>query len=181
MVIEMYKNCEWLPELIKLDTEIDDEIIEILYNIFSTDIYGTTLYYKGKEVRFRREPMWKGKEEGFFHLISDKNLHGKEYYTLNIDRARRLLWGKAIIEHEPCRLQSIKKCCKGVYNWSFTYIYNKYNNERVKLLHSEYRYLVILEERADYWLFITGYYIENGYKFKELKKEYIDSLKHHKI
>ena len=65
----MYKNCEWLPELIKLDTEIDDEIIEILYNIFSTDIYGTTLYYKGKEVRFRREPMWKGKEEGFFFYV----------------------------------------------------------------------------------------------------------------
>lgn len=174
----MYKNCEWLPELIKFDTMIEDEIIEILYKIFKTNIHNRSFSYEGKEVHFRKDPLWKNKEESFFHMISDKNLHNNSYYSLNMDRARRLLWSKALILHSPCRVQSAKKCCKGVLSWHFLYNGKK---DRVKILHSEYRYLVILENRDNYWLFITGYYIENGYKHKDLIKEYKKSLLSYKL
>lgn len=178
MVKGMYKKCKWLPELLKFDTEIDDEIIEILYDIFKTNFYDCSFSYEGKKVRFRKEPIWQDKEESFFHMISNKNLPNKPYYTVNMDRAKRLLWSKALILHTPCKMQSTEKCCNGVYSWHFLHNGKK---DRVKILHSEYRYIVILENRSNYWLFITGYYIDNGYKHKDLIKEYKRSLSAYKF
>ncbi len=174
----MYKKCDWLPELLKFDTVIEEEIIEILYDIFKKNLYDCSFTYEGKEVRFRRDPLWDNKEESFFHMTSDKNLPNRSYYSLNMDRAKRILWSKALVLHSPCKTQPLKRCCKGVYSWHFMYNGKK---ERVKILHSEYRYLVILENRENYWLFITGYYIENGYRHNELIKEYKKSLISYKL
>lgn len=174
----MYKNCKWLPELLEFDTERDNEIFDILYAIFKTNIYDRSFSYEGKKVRFRKEPLWENKEESFFHIIADKNLPNKPYYTLNMNRAKRMLWCKALILHSPCSVQPVEKCCKGVYSWYFLHNGKK---ERVKILHSEYRYLVILENRDNYWLFITGYYIENGYRHRDLIKEYRQSLTRYKL
>ena len=85
----------------------------------------------------------------------------------DIDRVTRLRWGKEIIEHEPC-VQS-GKCCKGLLVWD--YFDNRLRKIRRKIFHTKVNYLVILEERKDYWLYITSYRIGDTYRRRELLKE----------
>ncbi|WP_232155310.1 hypothetical protein [Staphylococcus gallinarum] len=44
-------------------------------------------------------------------------------------------------------------------------------NKRVKLLNELDRYIIILEDRQDYYLLVTAFYIEQDYYLKGLIKE----------
>lgn len=162
----MYKGCKLLPELIKIPYPIESEEAEnMLYDLYKKNLYDADWYYKNKSVVMRDLPKHNNKEESFFHIISDKNILGSgSYYTINIERAKRMLWGKAIIENEPCPHQ----CCQGIYVWNFNYK----NRIRTKIFHPKFNYLIILEERQNYWLYITSYRINNSYRRKDLIAEY---------
>ena len=41
----------------------------------------------------------------------------------------------------------------------------------------KYNYLVIIEERKEYWIFVTGYYVSGSHNRKELTKEYHECKK----
>lgn len=161
----MYKDCKLLPELIKITYPIESEETEnMLYDLFRNNLYDVDWYYKDKIVFMREQPKYHDKEESFFHIISNKHISGSSYYTIDIERAKRMLWGKAIIENEPCPNQ----CCPGIYVWEINYGKIK----RTKLFHPKYNYLIILEERKEYWLYITSYRISNSYRRREIIAEY---------
>lgn len=164
----MYHNCEWLSKPIKIPDNIYTEDVENeLYKIFYNEIYNCEWYYKSKKVSMRRHPKYRDKEEIFFHIISGKYNPMLSDWQIDIDRVARLRWGKEIIEHEPCPQEG--KCCKGILAWEC--FNHKTNTVRTKLFHQGVNYLVILEERPDYWLYITSYRISNTYQRRELLKE----------
>lgn len=169
----MYKECEWISEPIKIPDNIyTEEVEEALYKIFRDEIYDVDWYYKGKKVNMRRHPMYREKEEIFFHIISGKNNPMIDDCQTDIDRVARLRWGKEIIEHEPCKNEGT--CCKGILFWE--YKDNNTNRTRTKLFHCKLNYLVILEERSDYWLYITSYRVSGTPRRREELKQAHDYI-----
>ncbi len=169
----MHNGCEWLSKPIKFPDNIyTEEVEEELYKVFIEEIYNCKWFYEGKKVSMRDVPFYKGKEESFFHIISGKDNPMLRDCQINIDRAARLRWGKEIIEHEPCKQSG--NCCKGLLVWDhFDSIVNK---TRRKIFHSKVNYLVILEERKNYWLYITSYRIGDTYKRRKILKEAHDCI-----
>ena len=162
----MYNGCSWLPELLKLSGSVNDEEVENeLYEIYLHELKNGNIVYRGKPVKFRSNPPLYGKEEGFFHIIA--GFRGK---PVKEDRARRLVWGKYILANEPCSKYEIDKCCEGLWIWKSDH--NDAGTYRISIFHPKVSYLVILEERKDYWLYITSYRIDSSKKKRELKLEY---------
>lgn len=166
----MNSDCQWLPKRILLpnnDYSKYKEYEDYLYGIFLSEIYGKIDDYKGKKVTMRRTPEIYERYESFYHIICDKI--DKDSWYPNLERASRLTWGKAIIQHNPCLESSCN--CSGLLSW------DKIEGSRSihKILFKDKKYLVILEERAEYWLYITSYYIEDSYRLRKLTKEYHDN------
>lgn len=167
----MSEKCKWLPKRILLPN--DDwtnypQYEEDLYNIYLSEIYNKIGYYKGKYVQMRRQPERNSKHESFYHIICDKTKDKDNIWYPNIERASRLTWGKAIIQHDPCHDSSCN--CSGLLSWDI----EESQRHIHKILFKEAKYLVILEERDDYWLYITSYYIDNSHRLRGLTKEYHD-------
>ncbi len=159
----MYKECAILSEPIKFPNNIYTQHMEdILYNIFKTELYNSSFSYESKPVQYRREPLYHGKEESFFHIISGKNNPMIHEYQQDIQRAARIRWGKEIILNAPCSNLSCNDNC--ILIWK--------SNKRTKLFHKKYNYLVILEEREKYWLYVTSYRIGNSERKRDLIREY---------
>ena len=161
----MYNGCIWLPEPLQLKKLLNDDLEEFLYKFFINELLNGNIVYKDKPVRFRSNPKIYGKEEGFFHIIS-----GYRCKPIIEDRARRLLWGKYIINNIPCSKVNIDKCCEGIWVWKSDK--NDAKTERINIYHPKVNYLVVLEERDQYWLYITSYRIDGSNKRSELKLEY---------
>ena len=164
----MSVKCKWLPERILLPNNDFGKYKEYenhLYDVFLSDIFNKVGCYKGKRVSMRKTPETFNRHESFYHIICDKR--GDIWYP-NFERASRILWGKAIIEHNPCE----ENCCdcSGLLSWD-----KKEGNRNIhKILFKDKKYLVILEERQNYWIYITSYYIEDSYRLRKISKEYYE-------
>lgn len=162
----MYNGCSWLSEPLKLKGSVDDDdVIEELYKLYTAELRDSVFTFKGKVVKYRSNPPIKGKDEGFYHIIS-----GYRGDPVIEERAKRLLWGKEILLHTPCPAIELEKCCEGLWVWKTDK--NECSTERVHIFHPKVNYLVILEERPDYWVYITSYRIGDTHKRRELKLEY---------
>lgn len=169
----MSVNCKWLPKRIMLpndDWSEYSEYEERLYEIFISEIYKKIGKYKGKIVKMRRQPEWNNKHESFYHIICDKTKDKENKWYPNIERASRLTWGKAIIQHNPCNETSCN--CSGLLSWDMI---DEGKRHIHKILFKDKKYTVILEERPNYWLYITSYYIDDSYRLRKLTKEYHDT------
>ena len=169
-------KCKWLPEIIKCeDFSKWNDYLDELYEIFKKDFIEDRIMFEGKYVNFRKAPMDGKYEHTFIHLT-----HKDEYHSSNDPndripdprRSERIGWNRAIIEHYPCN-ESCKNCDKILY---FEEQYKK--NIKAYFLFKDVRFLVIMEKREKYNLFITGYYIEydnamNKYlrKYEQYKKQ----------
>ena len=161
----MYNNCNWLSEPLSVTDPINDDDVEKLYRMYISELRDSEYTFRGKVVRYRSNPPYAGKDEGFFHIIA-----GYSCKPIDLIRARRLLWGKEIILNEKCGYLDIEKCCEGIWVWKSDK--NESGKERVYLFHPKVNYIVILEEKSDHWLYITSYKITGTNKRSELKLEY---------
>lgn len=162
----MYNGCGWLPEPIKMSGfNYDDEALEKLYQMYISELRDCKFTFREKEVKFRSNPPIEGKEEGFFHIIS-----GYRGRPVDDERAKRMLWGKEILLHTPCPTFDIEQCCEGIWVWKSNN--NQLKKERVHIFHPKVNYLVIIEERQNYWSYVTSYRVGNSQKRREFKLEY---------
>ena len=144
----MSSNSNWLPELITFNgnwSEYEDK----LYAIFSQHFLNSNPYFMGKKVIPRRNPMYNGKYESYFHITCG---HTKETDERSPDlrRCERIEWPRAFIENSNC---ICKQNCSDFIIWKKRYK-NKY---RYSLLLKSEKYIVILEERANYFNLISAY------------------------
>ena len=162
----MYNGCSWLPEPLKLNGSVNDEDVENnLYELFLDNMKNGNIIYRGKLVRFRSNPKIYGKEEGFYHIIA-----GYKGKPIIEERARRLLWGKYILNNEPCQKVDIDKCCEGLWIWKSSK--NGPNKGRIHIFHPKVNYLVVIEERKEYWVYITSFRVGNTKERSEYKLDY---------
>lgn len=87
----MIKKPAWLPKTLNLDGKWED-VLERLYGIFKADFINGKPRFEGTPVWWNRaeDPDW-GYEEGFWHLISEKDKKTKERIP-DFGRAKRLPW-----------------------------------------------------------------------------------------
>ena len=90
---------EWLPPLMLLNDYAGDwkRYIEEVYSAFYADFIQSQPRFRGRWVRCRRDPIFDGKEAGFWHCTSE----GKDERnrTPDIRRCERIRWARAVIEN----------------------------------------------------------------------------------
>lgn len=158
-------KCPWLPPL-----EIYEPCCEWIqyenkiYEIFSRDFIETYPIYNNKQIKIRHYPMEFGKEEAFFHVTCQ--VYSNSNRDPDFRRCERIRWVRKFIENYTC----CNKCdlCGGIKIWEKPYK----NTCRVHFLLEEEKYMVVLEERLNYYLLITAFYIERNHTLRKKIKEY---------
>lgn len=161
----MFRDCKILPNLYSFPGW--DKYVEYenqLFEDYTKSIKNSSITYKGKPVKFKYYEPYNGRDEAFYHIICNKPISrsGEKSFEPSIERSQRLMWPKAIIENEPC----LEKCCDGIFTWEELNPHTK--RLQTVLYLKKYRYIVILEERTNIWVFITGYYVNDPGKKRSL-------------
>lgn len=89
----------WLPVLILLEAYGGDwrRFIDAVYAVFHRDFIALQPQYQGKWVRCRRDPIYDGKEAGFWHCTSEGPDEADRAPDLR--RCERIAWVRAVIEN----------------------------------------------------------------------------------
>ena len=156
------KTCENLILLEEFNGQFKN-YDEYLYNeIFLKQIINNNIYFNNKLVKLKKFPKECNREQAYFHLTTiatDKNIPWSEREP-DFRRCERLHWMRPSIETNHIELCGLP-CF--VY---YTEIY-KGNRTRIHLFNEKERYLIVLEDRNDYILLITAFYIHEDYYLKK--------------
>jgi hypothetical protein len=132
-----------------------------MYGIFLTHFHKTPLQHRGKKVVFNtnssKHPLFKGKVQGFVHLITRENKYNdKRQYDR--DRANRMHWVKPILE-----------------NWENPKVsYFEQHNKDGELQYfywlQAHSFVVILRELNPDLLLVTAYCVD-AYQVSQFRKQ----------
>ena len=163
------QDCFWLPDLIPYDGIEDWAIFEDrLYEHYLDDFVRSKPSYKSFNVNVRLHPKVGGRDQAFFHMTSEDSSMTNNLCDRNPDlrRCERIKWPRKVIENSDCNLPECS--CDGIYIWN-----KKYKNyDREHLLFLKQRYLVVLERREHFYLFVTAFYISEDHTLRKKIKEY---------
>lgn len=148
-----------LPALISLDEFEGDfhSYEEAVYLIFNQDFILSKPSYKGVELALKIYPITNGKEGTYYHITHTGS--DEQNREPDLRRMERIGYPRPIIDNsESSNLKSWRN--------------KRGNKERILILHESEQYLVVLEDRGEYILFWTAYYIEYKNKIRRLIKEH---------
>lgn len=173
----MMEAC-WIPPLEECNDYFKWDIYEdLLYEIFRKDFIVSRPSFRNKPVKIRINPWHEKREESFWHLTCRDYCHKNglpESRDPDLDRCKRIRWPRAFIEnYDKCCIPCIDDdSCKGVYIWESSHKPKKGKPKpRVKLFLEEESYLLILENRDDYYQLITAYMVTDENSIYGIKRE----------
>lgn len=153
----------WLPSLLLMadHDNIFPIYIEAVYDVFRRDFVDSQPKLNGKWVRHRRDPIYDGKEAGFWHCASTGD--NEDDRLPDMARCERIGWIRAVIENaaEP-----------EINIWE-----NKRGANTNTLLWFDEDYLVILGNRTrvrdgfQYYQLLTAYCTWEESRKKKLRRE----------
>lgn len=154
----MSETFEWLPELIKFnDSDGWEEYCEAIYAIFYRDFVVSKPAYAAKRFALKRHPEFDGKAATFWHLISQGEIEADR--TPDIRRCERIAWPKPVIE-------AINEDCVRVWK------NRRGRSERILIAVEDFSYVVILDDREEFVLLWTAYYLEYPNQRRKMEREY---------
>jgi len=155
----MSENFDWLPDLITLGAYDGDwpNYCEAIYAIFHRDFVESKPTYTGKRFALKRHPEYDGKAATFWHLISEGK--DEEERTPVMRRCERIAWPKPIIEANGDENVRIWKNRRG-------------RSERILIAVEDFSYVVILDDREDFVLLWTAYYVQYPKQRRRMEREY---------
>lgn len=151
---------EWLPPLVDFnDYSGWDDFLEAIYRIYVEDFIHNRFSIDGVPVKTRREPQSRGKDKAFWHICGEDDGQSP---TGTFARHERIRWPKAIIlNRNDVRIKMwMDDCYKG-----------SNGGLRVSIWFDD-EYLVVLEPRPGYVLFITAYCTDIPHKRRTLEKRF---------
>ena len=157
--------CEFLPKLMRLE-DYDGAVevyLEALYEQFRQDFVLARPIFNGKRLGLKRHPLIEGREATFWHLISTGSEEAERVPDLR--RCERLAWVKVMIERWPD---------EQILAWREN---RGRKGTQILLWCEQAAYLVVLEDRGDYILPWTAYYVEHEHQRKKYRKRYEEALK----
>ena len=162
-------KCKWLPDIIECSNLSEWKMYEDkLYELFVETFINNHPTFNNKPVHVKKYPLDGNKEHAFTHL---KDVNDR---LPDLRRAERITWIKPVIENYPC-LEECLNCNKIKY-WEEIYR----NKLRINLFFEDFRYFVVLEDRGNYYLIITAYYIHYDDVLEKKRKKYIQYCKQKK-
>lgn len=144
-----------------------------LYQIFCRDLKSNSLYFHGKEVHIRYQPMEFNKEEAFFHVTcQDYKKSGDR--VPDFRRCERIEWIREFIEAADSN-SGIE--FNGKQYHLKIWPEQVKNDLRYHILCEELRFIVVVAERDRYCLLITAFYFEHDHSLQKKVKKYNDFCK----
>ena len=158
----MNGDPDWLPDLLQLSDHSGkwQEYCDAVYAVFNRDFISSQPQLDGQWVRCRRDPLYDGKEAGFWHCVQQGA--DEEARISDTQRCERIAWIRAIIEHASE---------SPVERWTTT----RGSDSRCVLWFRE-EYVVILGNRTsrhgrEYKQLITAYCTDRDHTKRKLRKE----------
>lgn len=163
----MMDDICWIPNLEFFSSYSSwKEYEDVLYTIFKHDFIDSHPFFEGLRVNVKHYPKEFGKEDAFFHTTC-KDYVGEGNRDPDFRRCERIRWIRAFIENYNCD-STLCEDCDGVKVWREPYK----SKERVHILLEEERYVVILEDRTNYFLLITAFYLDYDHALDKQLKHY---------
>jgi len=143
-------------------SQVWDKDVALLYAVFEIDFKQSLPEYRGKFIIHDSRKASDGREKGFWHLVTRGGFRDFSG-TPDCDRAERLPWIRAIIEHPDA---------PGILNWEF--------REGTGELHTylwlvEFDFVVVLGplRKSDRGMqLITAFYVQSEMRRAELRRKY---------
>ena len=151
---------DWLPQLEFFnDYNGWQHYIDSLYEIYLEDFVSNPIVVNGKKIQLRRLPRTANKDKAFWHICGHDN---EQRIPDNFSRFERIRWPKAIILYRNDATIKI---------WQDDNYAGANNKLQVSIWFND-EYLVVLEPRDKYILFITAYCTIYSHKRKTLQKRF---------
>jgi hypothetical protein len=153
----MNASDNWLPQLILLGDYDGNwgKYINAVFAIFYRDFIETQPTFREKWVRCRRDPIFDGKEAGFWHCVSEGP--NEDERTPDLRRCERVAWIRALIEHDEDMRVDV---------WT-----SRKKRELRPHLWFDESYLVVLGKRKKNYQLITAYCTDRGHTKRRLRRE----------
>lgn len=141
--------------------------LDRVYAQYLEDIVNKPKAYRGKPIRARYTPATQNKGFSFWHVISEGQSENDR--IPDIRRCERIGWIGWIIEQADSDSPKIKSLVTRRTT-------RKGTSERLVLWCDEAEFVVVLEERSQFFLLVTAYPV-TGHRAAKLKKDWEDSQK----
>jgi hypothetical protein len=153
----MSEGEDWLPSLIRLEDYGGDwkKYINAVFAIFYQDFIETQPTFQGKWVRCRRDPMYDGKEAGFWHCVSEGA--NEDQRTPDLRRCERIGWVRKVIEHANDAHVDV-------------WVQRKGRDDRIHIWYRE-AYLVVLGDRGQLCQLITAFCTDREHTKRKKRQE----------
>lgn len=150
---------DWLPDLVYMEDFNGnwEHFFNAVYQFFEADFVNNKPTFKGKRLGLKRYPEYDGKSATFWHMISEGNNEAER--TPDIRRCERIRWPKPIIENDNDPALKIWAEPRG-------------KNSRIHIWFEDEGYLVVLDDRGEYILPWTAFYIEREHQKKKYNKRW---------
>ncbi len=150
----------WLPPLEFFNAYNGwQDYINCLYEIYLTDFIQNPIVISGKRIQQRRLPQVQGKDKAFWHICG----HDEEQnIPEDFSRHERIRWPRAIILNRNDTTIKI---------WQDDNYAGAGNKLQISIWFND-EYLVVLEPRNNYTLFITAYCTDRKHKIRALQKRF---------
>lgn len=153
-----------LPELILMEDFGGnfDAYNQAVYDVFQQDFIKSRPTFNGTKLRLKKHPYVDGKEYTYYHFTHSGDIEIDRIPDFR--RMERIPFPRPMIDnsnHTDLRVWRVKRGSK----------------ERILIFSETEQYLVVLEDRGEYILPWTAYYIEYPNKIRRLIKEYEEYIK----
>lgn len=153
----------WLPNLILLSDHGGSwrDYIDAVHAAFQRDFVTSRPLFLGYPVGYRRDPIYDGKEAGFWHCTSEGQ--NEDDRTPDFRRCERIGWVRAIIENANA---------PGIDMWS-----KRHSGETRTLIWYREEFLIVLAlrsnrtTRSEYYQLITAYCTMEVHRRRKLRRE----------
>jgi hypothetical protein len=154
-----HNEIEWLPELVLMEKFGGNwqSFFDEVYTFFHQDFVVDKPVFRGRRLGLKRHPEYEGKSATFWHMISEGSV--EEERTPDIRRCERIRWPKPIIEHSNEPLLKI---------WAE----NRGSKKRIHIWFEAEGYLVVLDDRKEYILPWTAFFIGREHEKRKYNKRW---------
>lgn len=150
---------DWLPEQILMQDFGGDwqKFFDAVYEVFHQHFVANKPEFRGKRLGLKRNPEYDGKSATFWHMTSTGNVESDRIPDMR--RCERIRWPKSIIENSTDPALKVWAEPQG-------------KNQRIHIWLESEGYLVVLDDRGDYVLPWTAFYIERDHQRSKYQKRW---------
>lgn len=149
----------WLPALLLLEDHHGDwqRYFEAVYAAFEQDFVMSKPEFRGKRLGLKRHPEYDGKSATFWHMMSTGEDEAERLPDMR--RCERIRWPRPMIDNSTDPVLKVWAEPKG--KW-----------QRIHIWFEQEGYLVVLDDRGDFMLPWTAFFIEYEHERRKYNKRW---------